>query len=171
MFCQHGRYTLGDPDAEDPRDPDAEDGKLRAEVAAGVALPLYLYDHSGITMSASREYPFNCPWDAGCVGMIYATRDKILAHFQAKRMTKKLRERATAGLLSEVEEYDWYLTGECYGFVLERGGEDDDGEVSEWEEVDSCWGFLGPVETNGILDHLAPEFHAMAKEADIEYDH
>lgn len=59
MYCQHSRYTLGDKDAADPR---GDDGKLRDDIA--VALPLYLYDHSGITMSTGRAYPFDCPEEA-----------------------------------------------------------------------------------------------------------
>lgn len=37
-----------------------------------VLLPLYLYDHSGITMKTSG---FSCPWDSGQVGFIYASKD------------------------------------------------------------------------------------------------
>jgi hypothetical protein len=36
-------------------------------------------------------------------------------------------------LRGEVAEYDAYLCGECYGYVVERDG----------EHLDSCWGFLG----------------------------
>jgi hypothetical protein len=38
-----------------------------------VILPLYLYDHGGITMKTS---PFNDPWDSGQVGWAYAHKDK-----------------------------------------------------------------------------------------------
>ena len=39
-----------------------------------VILPLYLYDHSGITMNTTG---FSCPWDSGQVGWIYADADCI----------------------------------------------------------------------------------------------
>lgn len=39
-----------------------------------IILPLYLYDHSGITMRTSK---FSCPWDSGQVGWIYATKDTL----------------------------------------------------------------------------------------------
>ena len=39
-----------------------------------VALPLYLYDHSGITMNTSG---FSCPWDSGQVGWIYCTKKRF----------------------------------------------------------------------------------------------
>ena len=34
-----------------------------------------------------------------------------------------------------METYDCYLRGECYGFIIEKNG----------EEIDSCWGFLGDL--------------------------
>lgn len=39
-----------------------------------IILPLYLYDHGGITISTR---PFSCPWDSGQVGYIYASKDKF----------------------------------------------------------------------------------------------
>ncbi len=40
-----------------------------------VILPLYLYDHSGITMSTGA---FSCRWDSGQVGWIYAEKKKFI---------------------------------------------------------------------------------------------
>jgi len=85
-------------------------------------LPLYLYDHSGITMKTS---PFSCGWDSGQVGFIYISKDKIRG---------KWEEKIYEYLKSEVKTYDQYLTGDVYGFVIE----DQDGDV-----IDSCWGFYG----------------------------
>lgn len=104
---------------------------MEAADKRAVILPLYLYDHSGITMRCSA---FACPWDSGQVGYIYMDRDDILREFGGKRVSKRKRERAEALLRSEVEEYDQYLTGDVYGVIVE----DEDGE-----EVDSCWGFYG----------------------------
>lgn len=94
-------------------------------------LPLYLYDHSGITMSTS---PFSCPWDSGQVGFIYATRRAVLKEWNKKRMSPTLNEQATQVLLAEVKEYNQYLTGDVWGYIIE----DDAGE-----QLDSCWGFYG----------------------------
>ena len=38
-----------------------------------VILPLYLFDHSGITMNTTG---FNCRWDSGVVGWVYANHDE-----------------------------------------------------------------------------------------------
>jgi len=92
-----------------------------------VILPLYLYDHSGVTMNTVG---FSCPWDSGQVGWIYATHDDIRKEYGALDTN-----RAEELLKAEVEEYDHYLTGQCYGFKLYEGD----------AEKESCWGFLGDI--------------------------
>jgi len=119
-----------------------------------IILPLFLYDHSGITMNTSG---FSCNWDSGQVGYIYITKKQAVAEWGKVRCTKKVIERATNYLKGEVETYDQYLTGAVYGrkilAPLEVGAidEDDDPEDEEFddlrEEVDSCWGFFGYDET------------------------
>ena len=47
-------------------------------------LPLYLYDHSGITMNTTG---FSCPWDSGQVGWIYASKEDALREFGGKNIT------------------------------------------------------------------------------------
>ena len=116
-----------------------------------VILPLYLYDHSGITMSTGS---FSCPWDSGQVGFIYCPLKKALNEWGTKGQEhlgwdgpanftlapdgskRTLREATTLYLTGEVEEYDQYLTGQVYGYVVEA----EDGEE------DSCWGFFGEIE-------------------------
>ena len=85
---------------------------------------LYLYDHSGITISTSS---FSCRWDSGQIGWIYITKDKI----EAEGWTP---EQADKYLDGEVEVYDNYLTGEVYGFTIEDADEN---------HVDSCSGYYG----------------------------
>ena len=96
-----------------------------------VMLPLYLYDHSGITMRCS---PFSCPWDSGQVGYIYATPDMIKREYKCKNITKRVREKVAELLKSEVETYDQWLTGDIWCICVE----DMYGEV-----VDSCCGYYG----------------------------
>lgn len=92
-------------------------------------LPLYLYDHSGITMRTSA---FSCPWDSGQVGYIYATRAEIIKEYGDDSPAS--RERARKCMVSEVEAYDQYLTGDVYGYTIEDAAGD---------TLDSCWGFFG----------------------------
>jgi hypothetical protein len=101
-----------------------------------VILPLYLYDHSGITMSTG---PFSCPWDSGKVGFIYVSMERARKEWSGT--DEEIREKAKKYLRSEVEEYDQYLTGDVWGYrIFETASEEDD---EEGEEHDSCWGFYG----------------------------
>jgi hypothetical protein len=113
MVCWHSRYDLGD---EQPKQDPAEwiDAFVKSSRGA-VMLPLYLYDHSGITMKTS---PFSCPWDSGQVGWIYVSREEILRELGGSRLTEALRDWAREILRGEVEIYDKYLTGETYQFVV-----------------------------------------------------
>jgi hypothetical protein len=69
----HQRYDDTDPGAIRFDGPVAA-RKYVAE-AGGVILPVYLLDHSGITISTSK---FSNAWDSGLYGVIYATGDDIL---------------------------------------------------------------------------------------------
>jgi hypothetical protein len=130
MVCFHRRYRLGDTHSFHAEDFNEE---MITDITdkGGVVLPLYLYDHSGITISTS---PFSCPWDSGQVGFIYVTADSIRKEYSVKRISKKTRELATSCLEQEVKTYDEYLTGQVYGFIVE----DEEGNY-----LDSCWGFYG----------------------------
>ena len=170
MVCWHKRYTLGDshshadseafflsllPDElqtrmerlRDTLDDKAYRARLREEAdKVAVILPLYLYDHSGLTMSTG---PFSCPWDSGQVGFIYAD---ILKEHDEKAWTARVREKAEKILRSEVKEYDQFIRGDVYGYIVESrvppaapeyGYDDDSDDDSAWEEVESCWGMFG----------------------------
>jgi hypothetical protein len=134
MVCFHRRYTLGDEHDYEAADYEGWDEVVKAiqdEEKPVVVLPLYLYDHGGITM---RTGSFSCPWDSGQVGFIFARREDVLKEYGKKRISKKLRDEVTKRLEAEVKEYDQYLTGDVWGYIIE----DDHGE-----ELDSCWGFFG----------------------------
>ena len=106
---------------------------------------LYLYDHSGITISMGG---FSCSWDSGPVGYIVMPLAKAEENWSVKGWdapvtypdgsAKTLRERSLDLMRGEVETYDQYLTGDVWGYVVTYL--DDDGE--ELGE-DSCWGFYG----------------------------
>jgi hypothetical protein len=134
-----------------------------------IVLPLFLYDHSGITMNTSG---FSCGWDSGQVGYIYITRKKAVEEWGKKVCTKKVVERATKYLEGEVENYDQFLTGEVYGYRvltplnpgdIEEGDDPNSEEFDELrEETDSCWGFYGYEQTK--------EDSEMVKEAKSHVD-
>lgn len=178
MVCAHRRYNLGDvqvkdeveayeemlPDdvfagdiEEECSDPDYEGeylARLKAEAEKNnVILPLYLYDHGGISM---RTTTFACPWDSGQVGFIYVSLKKLIEEKVVDENGEPDIERARECLRSEVKVYDQHLRDDCYGFEIT----DEDGEV-----VDSCWGFYGPEpKENGMSDHFPEGWEDMPLE-------
>jgi len=120
MVCFHSRYRLGD---EHEFSSPGEFEEYRREHDL-VVLPLYLYDHSGLTMNTTG---FRCPWDSGQVGWIYADRETVKKEFGDDE------EAARKCLVSEVETFDQYLRGDVWGYVVTHRGRD----------IDSCWGFYG----------------------------
>ena len=145
MACFHSRYNLGDKHDFNDR---GEARKFMGDKKViGAMLPLYLYDHSGITMNTTG---YSCPWDSGMVGFIYITKEKIRKEYGWLRISKKRKEKIEVYLKGEVETYDQYLTGDVYGFRIT----DTDTE----EEVDSCWGFYGEeycmTEAIGIVEYM-----------------
>jgi hypothetical protein len=141
MVCWHRRYNLGDKQA-DPEE--------AAEMVKGaVCLPLYLYDHSGITM---RCAPFSCPWDSGQVGWIFVSKERIRQEFG--KCGKSEIEKAKEILRGEVETYDLYLTGDVYFFRLVKPATCATCGHTEPEVLDSCGGFYGhDWKANGLFDH------------------
>lgn len=146
MICWHSRYNLGDDhnysDSEDFLNSladdfvddwqEVDDEAVRKIISENyLILPLYLYDHSGITMNTTG---FSCRWDSGQVGWIYMSHEDIVKEYGSLDI-----EKAKENLIAEVKTYDMYLRGEVYGFQLIK--KDEDGE--ELETIDSCWGFYG----------------------------
>jgi hypothetical protein len=132
MLCYHRRYKLGDVKESKTTTPDQAQ-EIYADKQTYIALPLYLYDHSGISISTSKTYPYDDPWDAGQVGIIYATWEKT-AKDNPGLSNQELYECAVRLLQCEVEVYDEYLRGETYFYLIED---------SEDGTIDSCGGFIG----------------------------
>lgn len=153
MVCWHRSYILGDEQpAADPEDYRADLPEDRIE------LPLYLYDHSGITM---RTAPFSCKWDSGQVGFIYTTPEKM------KELGVDV-EKAEEYLRSEVEQYDYYLTGEVYGFTRYKHVKCETCAHIEQEVIDSCRGFYGyNHQASGLLETAGVEKLEDWEEVDV----
>lgn len=116
MVCFHGRYRLGDKHEYRHEDYNGWQEMKKAivkEEDVVAIFPLYLYDHSGITISTS---PFSCRWDSGQVGWIYATRKDVREAYGVKKVTKQIVEKVEQCLQSEVKTYDGYISGEVYEY-------------------------------------------------------
>jgi hypothetical protein len=74
-------------------------------------LPLYLYDHSGISMRTFKFGHYK-DWDCGQVGFIYLTKENLKKWGIKKSQVEK-------ALIQEVEIYSQYLEGDCYCMVKE----------------------------------------------------
>lgn len=140
MVCFHNRYKLGDE--HNYRSGDYSGWtEMKKDIIkrenVGVILPLYLYDHSGITMSTND---FNDKWDSGCVGFIFVSKQKMLKEYGGKICTKQLKERVKTYLEGEVETYDQYLRGDVYGFEIWKLSKK---KKREKKMIDSCWGYYG----------------------------
>ncbi len=167
LFCWHPQYVLGDEQFTRDDFDSMEDVEtyLREERGAvGPILPLYLYDHSGITMSAGAPNPMTfdaAGWDTTMVGFACAPRDR----WDACMGTEPTDEAVEKALRLEVAVYDAFLRGEVYYYVVE----DADGEF-----VDSCGGYLALDESD--MDGLraearsVAEYHDRAERAEDEPD-
>ena len=125
MVCWHREYDLGDKHSfydtddmyshlytditgEEPEQYDHETDKDFAKRITDkvneyiVILPLYLYDHSGISMSTSRTYPFDCQWDSMQVGWIYIRKG-------TEETEKFTDDELYEILVGEVETYNHFL--------------------------------------------------------------
>ena len=161
MVCWHGRYNLGD---EQPKEDPEE---YEADLPEGtIQLPLYLYDHSGITMNTSG---FSCGWDSGQVGFIYVTPERIIKEYGDD--SPESQEKARLSLENEVKVYDCYIQGNIWGYQVFES------EVCECcdtpgveDEIDGCWGFYdmngeGCSALDGIREHVAEEHRHLLEKA------
>lgn len=189
LFFNHRRYELGDRHKLDAGEEEAfEGGGLKGllkhiERNEGKVLAYTLvgmYDHSGITIypigKASEEYPMDPGgWDSGCLGLAYVT-EKSWREMQGDdadpNELEESEERVGFGrvtvqmprvrkyMLGEIEEYDDWLRGNVWGYVITKpcphpeehysprdvSKTPDDNLIAACphaEHVDSCWGFIG----------------------------
>jgi hypothetical protein len=110
-----------------------------------VALPIYLYEHGGATISTT---PFSDRWDSGMVGIIAVPMSD--ARKQYEGTDEEVREKAEKQLQAEIDTFDQYVRGEVYGFRVTTPPE----RRFELPEVDeSCWGFYGDGGLESLMEY------------------
>ena len=115
-------------------------------------LPLAVYEHSGITMWCGSHWNhFDAQWDCSDIGWIYTTKKEIFDTGCVDVTEDTWKEKANEWLEAEVEEYDMYLKGECYGYRFEEW----DGE--DWDEIESCWGYYSKKWGEELAREIANE--------------
>jgi hypothetical protein len=169
MICFHNRYDLGDKhnyNADDYSGWEEMKQAIIKEENPAVILPLYMYDHSGISISTK---PFSCRWDSGQIGFVLVSKKQALEEYGGVRVSSKKKVKIESIIEAEVQTYTQYVEGEVYGFQIV----DEDGDI-----VDSCYGFYGTdFATNGMLDYIdhnllgvaEGEVVALLEGAEIEY--
>ena len=180
MVCWHSRYNLGDK--HNYSDPTAFRFALVEEILGDTdkaeayvenhndeeimslidkhyfIKTLWLYDHSGISMSTSSFIgrAQHASWDSGRVGYIYVSKNAVKKEWKVTRISPKLEQTIEKNLDGEVETYDSYLRGDVYGYKIKNNAEDDD-------DLESCWGFIGDYdgyvleEAKRQVDYLAEQ--------------
>ena len=138
MVCFHKRYSLGDK--TDLKSDDFNGWEdlydyLKNEKKAIIILPLYLYDHSGISIKVGSFQGLlpqgHAEFDSGQVGFIYVTKEDLKRIGIAK-------SRAEKSLQTEVEIYNDYIQGNVYCLVKENYN-----KKKEQINYDTCGGYFG----------------------------
>lgn len=137
MVTWHRNYRLGDEQPSQSPDDWLEAFKENHKEGEYIMQPLYLYDHSGITISTSA---FSCAWDSGQIGYVYLTKEAAEKELSCEAGWETAAKNRIEG---DVQSYDDYLTGNVWGYVVESRILEDD---SDWSDEESCWGFIGDYE-------------------------
>lgn len=133
IYSNHRDYN---PDGHKIDEIENEEGELVSEELDRrfIWLSVYYYEHSGLTVSTKRNYPYNDRWDSGLFGIIAVEKERLRKEYGWKAITKERREQILRSLEGEIETFDSYCRGEVYGFVVED---------EEGEEIDDCGGYYG----------------------------
>ena len=156
LVCWHRRYALGDKHDW----PSPEEFEAVMEERSYIRLPVFMYDHSGITIATT---PFSCSWDSCQIGWIFVEWIKLRAAFPKLRRRADLEAEGKRVLRAEIAELDQYLTGDVWCARIETP----DGNVR-----DSCCGFFcgryAIEEGRRMLADCAEDFRREQVEAFVE---
>lgn len=115
MICFHNRYNVGDKHEYKSSNFDSWDEmeqQILLDYKVLLIKPLYMYDHSGITIKTSS---FDCRWDSGQIGFVFIDEKQWKSLYGEVEVTD---EKLDSILESEVKVYDEYLTGNVYKYTI-----------------------------------------------------
>lgn len=102
-------------------DRDAVQGAMELLKGRIACLPLWLYDHSGLTMSCGeRTYPYNDQFDSSAVGWIVALKSDVLKELGLPEKDDRTKiptdweAKALEIMKAEVDTYDRWLRGDTW---------------------------------------------------------
>jgi hypothetical protein len=154
LVAMHRRYDLGDSQhlsdgsklkSEDFNGWDAMIAHVDKVEGGIIWLPVYMYDHSGITINTTGFSAFDSArWDWGQLGFIYISKKKVREIYGWKVINKQRIAKLEEYLRSDLEVYDQYLRGDVYRYeIISPDGEDED----------SCGGYYGSDhEKSGLME-------------------
>lgn len=163
MLCWHRRYNLGDQPNEFSTPQDFLDFIKERNNKNDVVLPLFLLDHSGLSMRCQSNFNDCDPggWDSGQVGFIWVSAEKIRAEWKVRSIQKSRLRFVEDVLKNEVKIYDQFLRGEVYNYYCGRIEACNLGDKHYIEE-DSCGGFFGSEwKKNGMSEYLPKEYQKL----------
>ena len=154
MICFHRKYNIGDKhnylDVRDMLiskclekgveyavdDEPTMDELIKSFSEHYLWLPIYMYEHSGITINTTG---FSCSWDSGQIGIICISKDKVKELYAVDEIDNIVEENIYGLLKADVENYDQYITGDVYGYMVREIGQ-------------GCWGFYGGGEDSMLIE-------------------
>jgi hypothetical protein len=98
----------------------------------GLIFPVYIHEHGEVAFSIE---PFNCSWDSGQVGYICFDSEDLSRTLSSPEKIAK----------QELQEYEYFVNGECYRAVIYEGA------YMDKEEIDSFDNYFGSPSESGIL--------------------
>lgn len=147
MVCFSRNYNLGDKTnyrKDDYEDLEALKEAIRINENPLLIKPIYLFDHSGITISLGS---FHDPWDSGQIGWCYITQETL------DRLGGKLEDIQNY-MDQEFAEYKAYVEGEVYGFRVEESWICECCQSEIIKVLDSCIGFLRTTTMKDMLKDM-----------------
>lgn len=97
---------------------------------------LEAYIHSGVVLALSYEGNFcDRQWDVSQLGLVFVSKKETKSKVKARKLA-----------LGLIQEWNYNLSGEVYGFVITKEEECVTCEHVNVIIVDSCWGFIGDME-------------------------
>lgn len=118
--------------------------ELRRSDPRGIILPLQFADYGPACRVCVAKDDTDWDW---ANGLVYVSAADLRREYGHKIVTASDRAKAIEVLVAEAHEYASYVSGECFGYVVE----DANGNV-----VGSCWGYISSDE----WDHMYSEGRA-----------
>lgn len=128
-------------------------------------LPMWLYEHSGMTVSCgARNYPYNDRFDSSAIGWIVALKSDVMAELQCGE--SEWEAKAEELMRAEVDTYDRWLRGDVWSACHHEsesavglneplmcparhgGGREAMSGAQDWNDGEWTCGFYG----DGLLD-------------------